>query len=69
MCCLTNLFYFLDALTRKVDEGSRLVDVVYLDRPIGLAFDKIPHKSHTLKVDGGTWYRFYGGLLDWQLAR
>ena len=45
--CLTNLLYFLEEITKWVDDGSP-VDVVYLD--FQKAFDKVPHQRLLLKL-------------------
>ena len=39
--CLTNVFCFLEGITKWVDDGSP-VDVIYLD--FQKAFDKVPHQ-------------------------
>ena len=46
--CLTNLLlFFLEEITKWVDDGSP-VSVVYLD--IQKAFDKVPHQPFLLKL-------------------
>ena len=45
--CRTNLFCFLEDITKWVDDGS-LVNVVYLD--FQKAFDKVPHQRLLLKL-------------------
>ena len=45
--CLTNLLYFLEEITKCVDDGSK-VNVVYLD--FQKAFDKVPHQRLLLKL-------------------
>ena len=44
---LTNLLYFLEEITKRVDDGSP-VDVVYLD--FQKAFDKVSHERLLLKL-------------------
>ena len=50
--CLTNLLYFLEEITKWVDQWSS-VDVVYLD--LQKAFNKVPHqrniKTHGISND------------------
>ena len=45
--CLTILLYFLEEITKWVDDGSK-VNVVYLD--FQKAFDKVPHQRLLLKL-------------------
>ena len=45
--CLISLLYFLEEITKWVDDGSP-VDVVYLD--FQKAFDKVPHQRLLLKL-------------------
>ena len=45
--CLTYFLYFLEEITKWVDDGSP-VDVVYLD--FQKAFDKVPHQRLLLKL-------------------
>ena len=45
--CLTNVLYFLEEITKLIDEGSP-VDIVYLD--FQKAFDKVPHQRLLLKL-------------------
>ena len=45
--CLTNMFCFLEDVTKWVDEGSP-VDIIYLD--FFKAFDKVPHQRLLLKL-------------------
>ena len=57
--CLTNLLYFLEVVTGKIDEGHP-VDVVYLD--FSKAFDKVPHKRLILKVKA---HGIHSVVADW----
>ena len=45
--CLTNMFCFLEEITKWIDVGSP-VDIIYLD--FQKAFDKAPHQILLLKL-------------------
>ena len=57
--CLTNLLFFLDRVTEKLDNGGS-VDVVYLD--FAKAFDKVPHQRLLRKLER---YGVSGRMLAW----
>ena len=57
--CLTNLLYFLEDVTKTLDEGGS-VDVVYLD--FSKAFDKVPHKRLITKLSR---YNISNKFVDW----
>jgi len=57
--CLTNLFIFLDKVTRQVDEGNN-PDVTYLD--FAKAFYRVPHHRLVLKMRA---IGINGRLLAW----
>ena len=45
--CLTNMYCFLEEITKWIDEGSP-VDIIHLD--FQRAFDKVPHQRLLLKL-------------------
>ena len=57
--CLTNLLSFLDEVTRRLDEGSR-VEVFYLD--FSKAFDSVNHRLLAHKLWG---FGIKGVLHQW----
>ena len=57
--CLTNMLYFLEEITKWIDEGSP-VDIIYLD--FQKAFDKVPHQGLLLKLKA---HGIGDGVIDW----
>ena len=58
-CCTTNLLEYLEALTKKIDEGESM-DVVYLD--FAKAFDLVPRLRLVQKLKA---HGVKGNLLKW----
>ena len=57
--CLTNVLYYLEEITKWMDEGSP-VDVTYLD--FLKEFDKVPHQRLILKLKSNG---MGNSILDW----
>ena len=57
--CLTNHLFFLEEITKWVDDGSP-VGVVYLD--FQKAFDKVPHQKLLLKLKA---YGIGNDVINW----
>ena len=65
--CLTNTLYFLEDITKWVDDGSP-VDVVYLD--FQKAFDKVPHQRLLIKLKAyGIWESMISWIQTWLTDR
>ena len=57
--CLTNIFCFLEDITKWIDQGS-LVNIMYLD--FQKCFDKVPHQRLLLRLTA----RDIGdGIVNW----
>ena len=57
--CLTNMLFFLEEITKWIDEGSQ-VDIIYLD--FQKAFDKLPHQRLLLKLKA---HGIGDGKIEW----